>query len=748
MSFQIASAFVDITARDNTSAGVVKATENVGKSMEAAGGKAEGTFKTMLHGLAPIGGAVAGAFAVDKVTEFFKTSMEQARDSQKINAQTAAVLKSTGGAANITSDGIRELSKSISEKTAIDDDQIQSSANMLLTFTGVRNEVGKGNDIFNQATQTITDMSVALGQDGKSSAIQLGKALNDPIKGITALQRVGVSFTDQQKKQIDTLVKGGKTLDAQKIILHELNKEFGGSAAAQATGADKMKLAWQDFQKQVGGYLIPILDKLETFIADKVLPGAMKLGGYIGSTLTPVFSAVKPVLGMVTDAFKELFGGFTGNEAVVDGIQGWREAIYTFGMDARMVIDWFVGIVKGLFDGSATGGSNGFITRIKGIGSAFGGLVDSVKHYVSVILPIYEKIAGTLVELFKKYEPKIKQILEQVLDVVKGAIQVASAVISKLAAVIQFIWNHAGQQILNVVRIVFGTVVKVIHDALTVVQGVIDVVLGILTGKWGKAWDGIKKIVSGVWDGIKALVSGAIRATLQIIQGELNVIGGVFSKVWNGIVKGLSSAWSGIVNTAKNFIGQLVSAIGSIPGKIASFGGAVLNAGKNLMQSMWNGIKGAASGAANFVGNVVSDIGSGIKNALNDVLHLPWVLPQFKIGAFGHYVHIGGETLFPRLATGGWVNGPGSATSDSIPTMLSNGEFVVNARSAAANKGLLEAINSGKAFVGSSGGNTYVIENVTIDAKTVAEMNSVIDFFNSAEQMVRSKRGATYKRGF
>jgi phage-related minor tail protein len=105
----------------------------------------------------------------------------------------------------------------------------------------VRNEVGKGNDIFDQATGIITDMSVALGQDTSSSAIQLGKALNDPIKGVTALQRVGVSFTASQKEQITTLVESGKTLDAQKLILAELGKEFGGAAEAAATPLGKLQ---------------------------------------------------------------------------------------------------------------------------------------------------------------------------------------------------------------------------------------------------------------------------------------------------------------------------------------------------------------------------------------------------------------------------------------------------------------------------------------------------------------------------
>jgi hypothetical protein len=46
-----------------------------------------------------------------------------------------------------------------------------------------------------------------------------------------------------------------------------------------------------------------------------------------------------------------------------------------------------------------------------------------------------------------------------------------------------------------------------------------------------------------------------------------------------------------------------------------------------------------------------------------------------------------------RMAQGGMVNGPGSGTSDSIPAMLSNGEFVVNARSTRLFQPLLAAIN-------------------------------------------------------
>ena len=79
------------------------------------------------------------------------------------------------------------------------------------------------------------------------------------------------------------------------------------------------------------------------------------------------------------------------------------------------------------------------------------------------------------------------------------------------------------------------------------------------------------------------------------------------------------------------------------------------------------------------------------------------------------------------LATGGYVTGPGTATSDSIPAMLSNGEYVINARAVQAlGVGTMDMINSGRlpvarfsggGLVGNSSGNTTISFNVsTLDA--------------------------------
>lgn len=191
----------------------------------------------------------------------FAFMLREQNEAIKVGRQTEAVLESTGHAAGLQARDVDRLATSISKKTAIDDEQIQSAENMLLTFTGVRNELGAGNDIFDRATRTIVDMSVAMGTDMNTSAIQLGKALNDPVAGITALTRVGVTFTDQQKEQIRTLVESGQKLEAQKIILAELGKEFGGSAAAAATPLDRLKVSLANTAEELGGRVMPLTER-------------------------------------------------------------------------------------------------------------------------------------------------------------------------------------------------------------------------------------------------------------------------------------------------------------------------------------------------------------------------------------------------------------------------------------------------------------------------------------------------------
>jgi vacuolar-type H+-ATPase subunit E/Vma4 len=153
---------------------------------------------------------------------------------ETINAQTAQTIKTMGNAANISATQVEALAGKLEALTATEAETIQEGANLLLTFRNISNQAGAGNDIFNQTTAIMVDMGRALGEDASASAIRLGKALNDPITGLTALRKVGVGFTADQEAQIRALQTSGDMMGAQKVILAELQAQFGGSGAAFA----------------------------------------------------------------------------------------------------------------------------------------------------------------------------------------------------------------------------------------------------------------------------------------------------------------------------------------------------------------------------------------------------------------------------------------------------------------------------------------------------------------------------------
>jgi hypothetical protein len=166
-----------------------------------------------------------------------------------------STFESMGAAVWTTTDALKEQASALQEVTTFGDEEILEMQSVMLTFGNVTGEA------FDKASVAALDMSAALGTDLQSSAIQLGKALNDPIKGVSALSRVGVSFTEQQKEMIRTLAESGDLLGAQNIILGEMEKQFGGTAEALSkTTSGQIKQAMNtlgDAGEQFGAVIAP-----------------------------------------------------------------------------------------------------------------------------------------------------------------------------------------------------------------------------------------------------------------------------------------------------------------------------------------------------------------------------------------------------------------------------------------------------------------------------------------------------------
>lgn len=196
--------------------GIALATEKVG-ALEGAFSSA----KSML-------GTLGVGFAIFKGAEFVHESVEAVHALEQSIAQVKAGLESTKGAAGLTFGDIEESAKSLSQALPYSRAVIMDMQAQILTFPGITKET------FGTASQAILDMSSRLHRDTNSLALMVGKALQDPEKGVTRLTRVGVNFNDTQIAAIKKMVEVGDVAKAQKTILQELALEFSGSAKAAA----------------------------------------------------------------------------------------------------------------------------------------------------------------------------------------------------------------------------------------------------------------------------------------------------------------------------------------------------------------------------------------------------------------------------------------------------------------------------------------------------------------------------------
>ena len=210
---------------------------------QAEGNAFAGKFSnTLRSGLA----GVAAGFTLSAVISELRKNYEAAEEAEKIERQLAQTLKATGYAAGISQNQLIDYASSLQDLTGVNDEVIKSAENILLTFRNVNGEV------FEQGTALALDMATTMGTDLNSAIVQVGKALNDPIQGLNALRRVGVSFTAQQKEQVAQLVKSGDALSAQKIILNELSSEFGGAAEAAKTSTMTITTQFDDLREELG----------------------------------------------------------------------------------------------------------------------------------------------------------------------------------------------------------------------------------------------------------------------------------------------------------------------------------------------------------------------------------------------------------------------------------------------------------------------------------------------------------------
>jgi hypothetical protein len=261
--------------------------KKLGAAGASAGTKATFALRTMdkavTNGIKNVAkfGLIAGAafgavgFGLVKVAEAAATS----------NARIAQINKSMGlfgSQTQIVTDRLIKLAETQAMATGIDRNAIKETIAKLLTFKELAATADTVGGAFDRATMAAIDLGAAGFGEASQNAVQLGKALNDPIKGITALAKSGVTFTEQEKEKIKVLVESGKMLEAQDTLLKAIETQVGGTATATANASDKMRQGLGMAAESLGTLLLPAFQKLVNFINDKVVPYVQGFANLVG----------------------------------------------------------------------------------------------------------------------------------------------------------------------------------------------------------------------------------------------------------------------------------------------------------------------------------------------------------------------------------------------------------------------------------------------------------------------------------
>jgi hypothetical protein len=325
--------------------------------------QAEG--KTQKAGLVIKKAMMPAAAALGAFGGFMVNAARGAEDARIANEKLGSVLDTMGfGSAT---DRVAAYAESLEKTVAVDADVIKGAQTQLGTFKNLAKTVNTTGGVFDRATVAVLDMQAA-GVGGANSAIALGKALEDPIKGITALAKSGVTFTDQEKEKIKALTESGDLLAAQDLILQAIEGQVGGTAAASASSFDKMKFALAGVSDTFGDMLLPIIDAIAPKLAElsawaQENPGLLKLvvGAFVGLTgaivalniamslnpITLIALAIAGIIGLLVIAYAR----FETFRNIVNGVfKGIK-----FGFDIlKTYLETLLSVYKGIFNGFAS----------------------------------------------------------------------------------------------------------------------------------------------------------------------------------------------------------------------------------------------------------------------------------------------------------------------------------------------------------------------------------------------------------
>lgn len=457
---------------------------------------------------------------------------------QQVQAEktVSAAILSTGGAAGKTLGDLKGLASGLQAVSTFgDEDILRNVTAPLLTFTKIQG------DVFDRAQASVLDYSTLLQTDLKSASVQVGKALNDPIKGVAALGKAGVQFSDAQKGVIKSLVETGDIAGAQSIILQELETQFKGQAQAAANAPlgqwKQLSNAIGDVKEELGAEIVPFLNPLVNSVKNGVkwfseLSPEVKRNTVIIGGLAAAVGPVVAALGLTVMGATAVGGAFATMGAVVLANPIFA-AIAALAVGATFVYRNWDGI------------KSWFQERWSGVKSTFANAWTSIKATLSAYTPaslIFDNWGG-ISEWFKTTFSTVRSAMTGDWDAIKT-----------------LLLNYTPHGL--------------IYNHWDGIGGWFSEKIGAIGASFWVGWELIKQdlatnyspqiLIKNAWQGIGAWFSSLSES---VVNG--------FKDIWEGVRAEVTSWPDRMIQVGKDVVGGLISGMFSRSGEVEVAAGSV-----------------------------------------------------------------------------------------------------------------------------------------------------------------------------
>lgn len=664
-----------------------------------------------------IGGALAGAFAVDKVVGFAGSVISAASDMGETLSKSKNVFGDQAAAIEEWA-STSAVSFGISKQAALAATAQYGDMFKQLGFTGTA-----AKDASTNLIKTAADLGSFHNVDPSDVLERIGASLRGEFDSLQQL----IPNLNAARVETEALAmtgkKAAKELTAQEkatATLAIIQKDGALSANDFAETSDGLAnrqrilaAQFEDVKAKIGAGLLPIMTSLAGFVLDNMIPAfeaTAKVVGKVGDVIGDVIGKldIKSKLGGVTEAFQSTFSG-----------EGWE----AHGIEEK-VGGSLGGVAIRIRDAKATF-TEAFQFALTPDGWEAHGAVEKVAVALADLTKYFHETFDEIVAFTQTKWPEIQEAIGHVMNAIQD-------VISVVTVVIEAIWSRFGDNILQAIQNRMELIKRLIDDALEILKSTITLALAIINGDWDKAWNSILNIFSAVWDAMKAVLSFSLAEMKNILAVGWDAIKAATSLAWEGIKIVVSAVLDAMKFLFFNFSGPglLIKHWDTIKSATNVTFGDV----KKIISDAWDAVISTLKGLGGRIAGATGGMWDGIKNAFKDAINAiirGWNGLQFKTPSFdAGPIHYDGVTVgvpdIPYLAKGGVVRSRSGGTAAII------GEGGSDEAVVPLNQGFVQMLVAAMVQAGVGGKQGSTVENLTImNSKTLQENLDEVDRLSS-----------------